>query len=103
MLNLKKILEKNNISQRELAQAINISPSLINKYVLNKCEPPIEVLVKMANQLHVSLDYLIMEKTNIINLESLDDDTKEMIVTILDMNNIQKKQTKNFITSITNL
>jgi len=44
-----------------------------------------------------------MEKANIINLDSLDNDTKEMILEILNMSNIQKKQTKNFITSITNL
>ena len=46
-------------SQAELACRLHISPSTIGMYEQGRREPPIDILVAMAKEFDVSIDYLI--------------------------------------------
>ena len=46
-------------SQSELANRLHISPSTIGMYEQGRREPPIDILIAMAKEFDVSIDYLI--------------------------------------------
>jgi transcriptional regulator with XRE-family HTH domain len=58
-INLKKLRENNNLSQKELAKIFGISRSAIAAYEAQKREPKFELLIRMADYFDVSLDYLL--------------------------------------------
>lgn len=47
------------ISQSQLAQILHISPSAAGMYEQGRRTPSIDILIEMAKQFHVSLDYLL--------------------------------------------
>ena len=56
-----KIIEarkEKNMSQEELAKALGATPTTIGRYERNEVKPSIEVALKIAKTLDVSLDYL---------------------------------------------
>lgn len=59
MIRLKEIREYQGISQKSLANLLNVSPSNIYNYETGRTEPSTEILCKLANQLNVTVDYLI--------------------------------------------
>ena len=63
MLNLKEIREEKNLQQKEIAKFLNRTPACISSWETGKTEPSIEDLVKLADLLEVSLDYLL-SRTN---------------------------------------
>lgn len=56
---LKKIRKKNKISQRALSNELNISQSQISKYEKGIDTPSGNILIKMAQFLNVSTEYLL--------------------------------------------
>lgn len=56
---LKVILAENNISNKTLAAMIGVSPATISKWVTNTTQPHLDMLVKLANCLNVSLEELV--------------------------------------------
>ncbi|MBQ7712607.1 MAG: helix-turn-helix transcriptional regulator [Clostridia bacterium] len=59
MLNLKEIREEKNLQQKEIAERLNRTPACISSWETGKTEPSIDDLVKLADLLEVSLDYLL--------------------------------------------
>lgn len=57
--NLKKLRNKFNISQQQLADVIGVSQQSINKYENHYIEPDIETLKNMATFFNTSIDYLV--------------------------------------------
>ena len=55
---LKEAREKEGLSLKELQSRVGISLSALNNYVAGKTIPPLDVAVKLAKELHVSLDWL---------------------------------------------
>ena len=55
---LKEAREKEGLSLKELQARVGISLSALNNYVAGKTSPPLDVAVKLAKELHVSLDWL---------------------------------------------
>lgn len=56
---LKVILAENNISNKTLAEMVGVSPATISKWVTNTTQPHLDMLVKLANCLNVSLEELV--------------------------------------------
>lgn len=56
---LKKIREDSNYSRNDLAAAINLTSAAISNYENANREPDIQTLVKIADCLNVSIDYLV--------------------------------------------
>ena len=63
---IKELREKENVSQRQLAEAIGLTRSSINQFEQQYDLIPVKRLNQIANYFHVSLDYLF-NFTNILN------------------------------------
>lgn len=61
-LRIKKLLERENLSQRELANAIGSSESTISRYIQNKRVPYGDTLTRLAKALNTTSDYLLTGK-----------------------------------------
>lgn len=62
------LLEKKNITQRELAEKINVTEVTISRYLSGERSPRIEIVSKIAEFFGVSIDYLLgKEETANIN------------------------------------
>lgn len=48
-----------NISQKELAKMLNVSPSAVGMYEQGKREPGIDMLIKLSKVFDISLDILL--------------------------------------------
>ncbi len=57
--NLKKLRNRENISQQKLADIIGVSQQSINKYENHNIEPDIATLVLLADYFNTSIDYLV--------------------------------------------
>ncbi len=56
---LRELLEENELTQKQLAQDLNIAPSTLGNYIRNIREPDFETLKIFATYFHVSTDYLL--------------------------------------------
>ena len=62
---LKQLRVQNNITQKKLADILNVSQNAVYNWENGKCEPSIDMLKKIANYFDVSFDYLIgLEKSD---------------------------------------
>jgi len=56
---LSEIRKKKKISQDDLAKKIGVQAPVIGRYERSEVKPSIEAVVKIAEALNVSLDYLV--------------------------------------------
>ena len=89
-----QIRKEKNMSQEQLAKALKATPTTIGRYERDEVKPSIEVAVKIAQALEVSLDYLtgysktaikdkkMIERINTIL--SLDEKDREHIIYAID-------------------
>lgn len=61
---LKQLREAKNLTQLRLAMELNVSQETISGYEIGKAVPPAEMLVKLADTLDTSVDY-ILSRTDI--------------------------------------
>ena len=75
---LKKARRDKNISQEELAEKLNVSRASVSKWERGEAYPEVETLIRIARNLHLSLDDLMNEELSRITdfeaLSSLDKD-----------------------------
>lgn len=57
--NLVNILEEENMTQKELADAIGITKSAISKYINKQRMPSLKNIINMSDVLNISIDELI--------------------------------------------
>lgn len=94
---LRQLRKNRDWSQGQLAQKVQIDTQRISKYERGTTSPPIDVLVKLARALEVSLDYLLTgtsfgaEKIKnpklierVEEIEELPEDYQEILVSVLD-------------------
>ena len=82
------------LSQAELGKAIGTSGDIVGRYERDIMSPSIEVIIKMADALEVSLDYLVgktnlqLDKKTLNRLEEigkLNDDARQYIFDHVDL------------------
>lgn len=61
MNKIKEILDKKGIKQTWLAEQLGKSFNMVNAYVHNRRQPPMEVLYKIADILDVSIKELLID------------------------------------------
>lgn len=61
--NLKSIREDHDIKQRELAELLHVSQNTYSQYETGTISLTAEVLIKLADYYHCSIDYLL-DRTN---------------------------------------
>ena len=82
-LRIRELREKYKMSQEELGRRVDRSKSVISSYENNIKVPPLPILVKLASIFNCSLDYLVgFEKAEMISVEGLSEQQKELVQTI---------------------
>ena len=79
-----------NLSQKEVADIINVSPSIVSNYERSERVPSLEILVSLARLFHCSTDYLLGFQSN--------DNDNTLNVSMLSME--QKAVLQHFLTSL---
>lgn len=59
---LRRLLEENDKSQKDLADFLGVSHQTVSNYALGKTIPDIDLLKKISGFFHVTVDYLLFEK-----------------------------------------
>ena len=80
---LKSLRAEKELSQRDLASLLEMSPSTIAMYETGQREPDNETLIKIANFFQVSIDYLLGQSDIRTSIETIaahrtDDPTDEL-------------------------
>lgn len=95
---LRKLRKDNNLTQKQLADKLEITKATVSAYETNAKYPSIEVLIKISNIFNVSSDYLLglSEKTEFQNSNLTDEQNiiiEEIIKQFIYLNNqnINKK------------
>ena len=57
--NIKKLREEMGITQKQLADVIDVSQQSVNKYENHNIEPDIETLIRIADYFNTSVDYIV--------------------------------------------
>ncbi|MBQ8430586.1 MAG: helix-turn-helix transcriptional regulator [Clostridia bacterium] len=89
-MKLKELRKIKGYTQNEVASLLNIQTMTYNGYENNKREPNIEMLCKLAKLYNTSIDYLVGQETNQVNLEAIKPVKKKLIQYILKMNELQE-------------
>ncbi|XZM35239.1 helix-turn-helix domain-containing protein (plasmid) [Clostridium perfringens] len=94
---LQEFREKNNLKQSELAKILGISRSALSHYETAKSEPPVYILIKMAQILDCSIDYLLGFKPSKSNDIDISKENVESIASkVFYLNELIKKNTRTF-------
>ena len=59
LIRIKELRMKAHMSQKQLADVIQVSQQSINKYENHNVQPDLSTLVRLADFFHVSVDYII--------------------------------------------
>lgn len=84
-MKVKELRIKNKLTQKELAQKINISDVNYNRYEVGKVKFDLETLIKLADYYNVSLDYLCDRQWN-NQVGYIPEEKKEVVKIILLLN-----------------
>jgi len=58
-MRLKQLRQENGVSQKEIAEYLNIKQNTYSQYETSKRELPIDFLIKLAKYYNVSTDYIL--------------------------------------------
>ena len=61
---IRDLREDHDLKQRELAEYLNCSQRVYSYYELGQRDIPTDVLIRLANFYHVSIDYLLGQTSN---------------------------------------
>lgn len=67
---IKEAREEQGISQRDLGMSLGLTDKAISAYEACRTIPPLETLVRIAQELHKPLDYFIHNETNAFRIET---------------------------------
>lgn len=77
---LKELRLQAGLTQKQLAEQIGITKSVVSFYELRERTPSPDVLIKLATVFHVSTDYLLgIEKGKTIDISGLEADDEKVI------------------------
>ena len=78
-MKIKDFRKRYNLSCREVAEKIGVSLQAMQRYENGKAEPSIANLIKLANLFGVSVDTLVGNDADIVDMSVLDEDRKFII------------------------
>ena len=58
-MKLKELREENNVSQKEIAEFLNIKQNTYSQYETHKRQLSIDILIKLSKFYHVTTDYIL--------------------------------------------
>jgi len=83
---IRTLRQKNNWSQTDLAGKLGITRSSVNAWELGISTPSTSTIIQLSNIFHVPSDYILEINNNpdIVNLEQLTEQEKEVVRKMLD-------------------
>lgn len=92
---LKELRSQAGLTQKQLAEQIGVTKSVVSFYELRERTPSPEILVKLAALFHVSSDYLLgIEKGTYIDISGLDTDDEKAVRLVVEQLRKKNKNTK---------
>lgn len=77
---IKTLRTQTGITQKQLAERLGVTKSVVSYYELLERSPSPEILVKMAQIFHVSTDYLLGMKTaQVLDISDLEEEDKMLL------------------------
>ncbi len=58
-IRVKELRNEKGITQKELAEAVQVNQSMITRWEKDECEPTASAIIKIADYFNVSADYLL--------------------------------------------
>lgn len=55
---LRNLLDQDGITQKQLAEALNISTTTLNGYIQNRRQPDAKTVIRLASYFHTTTDYI---------------------------------------------
>lgn len=85
---LKNLRHINNLSQREVAKRLDVSPAIISSYETGERTPSTENLLALSYLYHCTTDYLLgrigSQKEETVSVEGLTDKQAQLICELID-------------------
>ena len=91
---LKELRQKLNLSQKDVATYLDLSPAIISGYETGERTPSASIIIRLADLYHCSTDYILGKSViDISSYISLDGLTPEQIQSVTSLvNSIRKEQ-----------
>ena len=77
---VKELMEKNQISQKDLAKLSGISESSISRYLSGSKEPRMDILTNIAKALNTTVSYLLGEDETIPQFDNAFEETLAVVM-----------------------
>ncbi|WP_304508060.1 helix-turn-helix domain-containing protein [Anaerotignum sp.] len=105
MQRLKQLREAKNMTQVRLGIEVGVSQETISGYEIDKAMPPADMLIKLADSLDTSIDY-ILGRTDIkdfkpFNKSDLSEMERDLISTFRKLSENKKERAIGFINGLT--
>lgn len=98
--NLKELRLKYKMTQKELADKIGVTKSVVSYYELQERSPSPEILIKLSGIFHVTTDYLLgIEHKHAIDVSNLSSDELAVIEQMIKVLENKNKETAQFKTA----
>lgn len=82
---LRQLRKQKNLTQKQLAELVGVTNSIISFYEVGDRMPSPEMIVKLAKALNVSTDYLLgMNKNETIDISDLNENDKTLVCLLVD-------------------
>lgn len=82
---LKNLRLQSGLTQKQLAERMGVTTSVISYYELDERCPSPEVLIRLANIFHVSTDYLLgIDNMKVLNISELNEEEVKSIQYMID-------------------
>ena len=78
-MRIKEFRKIKNLTQQQVADKIGINQKTYSNYENSQAEPSISNLIKLANLFGVSVDTLVGNDANIVDLTTLDENRKHIV------------------------
>lgn len=82
---LRQLRKQKNLTQKQLAELVGVTNSIISFYEVGDRMPSPEMIVKLAKAFNVSTDYLLgMEKNETVDISDLNENDKTLACLLVD-------------------
>lgn len=91
---LKELRHKLNLSQKDVATYLDLSPSIISGYETGERTPSASIIMRLADLYHCSTDYILgksaIDTSSYISLDGLTPEQMQSVISLI--NSIRKEQ-----------
>lgn len=98
-MKLKELRKQAKLTQKELANTLNLSQPTYQNYESEYTQPPIDLLIKLADYFNVSMDYLVGRNYR-NDLGYLTQEQKTLVQMIQELNEINLIKATSYIAGL---